>query len=268
MSILIHSLLSFLIYSFGGWLCECIYCSLPARHFINRGFLRGPYCPIYGCGALLITWLLAPLRSYYLAVFLIGMIVTSALEYATSWIMEGLFHTKWWDYSKRPFNINGRVCLRNSLLFGIMSLLVIEVLQPSVDQLIASLPVSWAALFCFLFIWIFLYDLYQTVAALLHRNHTYLEIEAAMSELKARFESFHVMPISTLKERFQAYLDSTDADERLKETLQQLRSQLTIPGKYHREQHRLQRAFPNQHLSSSRATLEAFIDALMNDRKS
>lgn len=89
-----------------------------------------------------------------------------------------------------------------------------------------------------------------------------------MSELKERFESFPIMPISTLKERVQAVLDSTDADERLKETMHHLRAKLTISDKYRRAQHRLQRAFPNQHLSSSRAALEAFIEGLITDRKS
>lgn len=268
MSLFIHISLSFLIYSIGGWLCECIYCSIPAKHFVNRGFLRGPYCPIYGCGALLTTGLLASLNDYPAAVFLCGLLLTSVLEYLTSWIMEVLFHTKWWDYSKRRFHINGRVCLRNSILFGLMSLFVIYFLQPRVDQLIASLPLPTAMLICILFIWIFIYDLYQTVSALLHRNQTFLELEASMSELKECFESLPIMPISTLKERVQAVLDSTDADERLKETMHHLRAKLTISEKYHRVQHRLQSAFPNQHLSSSRAALEAFIEGLITDRKS
>lgn len=268
MPIFNYLLLSFLIYSCGGWLCECIYCSVPAGHFINRGFLHGPYCPIYGCGALLITWLLAPISDNQIAVFLIGMIVTSILEYVTSWIMEILFHTKWWDYSKRRFNLNGRVCLRNSVLFGLMSLFVIDILQPITDQLIASLPPLWATVGSILFLAVFLYDLYRTTGALLHRNQTFLAIEASMSELKERFEDFHLMPMTTLKERFQELLDSTDADERLKEIIHGIQNQLTVPNRYRRVQSRLQRAFPNQHLSASRATLEAFIEALTNDHKS
>ncbi|MFQ7539298.1 MAG: putative ABC transporter permease [Clostridium sp.] len=105
-------ILYFFLYSFFGWLCECIYCSIPAHTFINRGFLAGPYCPIYGCGALAVLHILDPFGYSIPLMFVMGIVVTSALEYVTSWGMEVLFHTKWWDYSSYPFNIHGRVCLK------------------------------------------------------------------------------------------------------------------------------------------------------------
>ncbi len=268
MSLFVHLLLSFFLYSSAGWICECLYCSIPAKHFINRGFLRGPYCPIYGCGALLTAWLITPLHNDWWAVFLCGMLLTSTLEYATSWLMEVLFHTKWWDYSNRRFQLNGRICLRNSFLFGIMALFVIYLLQPLLDEFIASLPFKIAALSAFLLTWIFIYDLYQTAMALFHRNHAFIEIESAMSDLKERFEAFHIFPINTLKNRVQIILEGTESDERLKDAIHQLRMKLTIHDKYHQVQHRLQRAFPHQHLSTSRAALEAFLDGLSDHHDS
>ena len=95
-------ILYFFLYSFFGWLCECIYCSIPAHTFINRGFLAGPYCPIYGCGALAVLHILDPFGFSIPLMFVMGIVVTSALEYVTSWGMEVLFHTKWWDYSSYP----------------------------------------------------------------------------------------------------------------------------------------------------------------------
>ena len=127
---MINHVLYFFAYSILGWACECLYCGIPARRFINRGFLEGPYCPIYGCGALIVILVLDPLKGHPLLLFLGAMIFTSVLEYVTSWLMEKLFHSKWWDYSERPFNINGRVCLLNSLLFGIMGLAVMYVVHP------------------------------------------------------------------------------------------------------------------------------------------
>ena len=112
---LIEWILYFFIYSFLGWVCECIYCGVPAKKFINRGFLAGPYCPIYGCGALAVIYTLTPFSDNVVILFGMGVIVTSALEYITSYMMEKLFHTKWWDYSKHPFNIHGRICLKNSV---------------------------------------------------------------------------------------------------------------------------------------------------------
>ena len=91
--------LYFIIYSFLGWVCEVIFCSVPARKFINRGFLMGPVCPIYGCGALLVIGFLMPFKDSLVMVFAVGMVVTSLLEYITSYAMEKLFHSRWWDYS-------------------------------------------------------------------------------------------------------------------------------------------------------------------------
>ena len=108
--------LSFVAYSFLGWCCETTYCSIGAGHFINRGFLSGPVCPVYGFGAMAVILLLEPVKNSAALVFLLGMAVASVLEYITGWLLETLFHTKWWDYSTYRFNIHGRVCLRNSLM--------------------------------------------------------------------------------------------------------------------------------------------------------
>ena len=122
--------LLFLIYSAVGWLCESVYCSVPAHKFINRGFLNGPLCPIYGVGALLADALLTPVAWSLPLLFLGGAIVTSVLEYFTGWLLETLFHAKWWDYSNKKWNLHGRVCLRNSVLFGLMCVILLRVLHP------------------------------------------------------------------------------------------------------------------------------------------
>ena len=129
----------FFIYAVIGWICEVIYCSIPQKRFINRGFLNGPYCPIYGVGAVIVIGILTPWVGNPIAVFFVGLIVTSVLEYFTSWAMEKLFHAKWWDYSKKKFNINGRVCLKNSLLFGLLCLVLMYGVHPFVKDLIHDL---------------------------------------------------------------------------------------------------------------------------------
>ena len=102
---LYHILNWFFIYSFLGWVCESTYCSLGERRWINRGFLAGPVCPVYGFGAVIVVTLLTPFAYSIPLLFLTGMAATSALEYLTGFLLETLFHTKWWDYSKRRFNI-------------------------------------------------------------------------------------------------------------------------------------------------------------------
>ena len=96
-------MLYFTVYSILGWVCECIYCSVPAKKFVNRGFLSGPYCPIYGFGALIVIGVLAPLGYNAAAIFFGGMILASILEYCSGFLLEQIFHMQWWDYSTCPF---------------------------------------------------------------------------------------------------------------------------------------------------------------------
>lgn len=130
----------FLVYSFLGWICETLFCSLAARKFINRGFLTGPFCPIYGFGAIMILLLFSGWRDHWILLFVCSVVVTSALEYLTSFILEKVFHLSLWDYSQRRWNLHGRICLRNSLLFGVMSVLMVEVIHPHVVRFLLALP--------------------------------------------------------------------------------------------------------------------------------
>lgn len=119
----------FLIYSFVGWIIEVVYSFIVEHKFINRGFLVGPLVPIWGTGAVLITLILRPDDSLF------NLIISSAfigtfLEYVINYLMEKIFKARWWDYSNMPFNINGRVCLAYSCLFGLCGVLVVKVFNP------------------------------------------------------------------------------------------------------------------------------------------
>lgn len=120
----------FLIYAFLGWLMEEIICFPSYKKFVNRGYLIGPVCPIYGFGCLLIISLLSKYKSDPLTLFCMAVIICSVLEYFTSYIMEKLFKTRWWDYSDRKFNLNGRICLTNLALFGILGSLIVYFVHP------------------------------------------------------------------------------------------------------------------------------------------
>ena len=132
-------LLYFFIYSFLGWVCESIYCSCLQKKIVNRGFLNGPICPVYGVGALIVILGLWSYRDNMIAVFVLGFILTSVLEYITATVLEKLFHAKWWDYSNYKFNIDGKVCLLNSTMFGFLSLFVIEILHPFVIDVLSRM---------------------------------------------------------------------------------------------------------------------------------
>lgn len=113
-----------------GW-CMEVACKYREFHrFINRGFLIGPYCPIYGVGAVLIVLFLSPYSDAPLTVFLLAMVLCGTLEYLTSYLMEKLFHARWWDYSRRRFNLNGRICANTLIPFGLLGLVLIYLLHP------------------------------------------------------------------------------------------------------------------------------------------
>ena len=126
-----HAFLIFIMFSVVGWISEVLYVGIFHEHkFVNRGFLNGPLCPVYGFGGVVILLLPASLYSTWIPLFFSSMIMCTAVEYFVSWIMEKMFHARWWDYSHYKFNINGRICLLNSVLFGFLGLGVIHFVYP------------------------------------------------------------------------------------------------------------------------------------------
>lgn len=131
---------NFFLYCFFGWIYESCLVSFQKKAWVNRGFLNGPVIPIYGLGATAVYMILAPIQNNALCVFAGGMVIATVLEYITSYIMEKLFHAKWWDYSNYKYNLQGRVCLLASLLWGFLSILMTGVLQPFMNGLIDRIP--------------------------------------------------------------------------------------------------------------------------------
>lgn len=132
--------LYFFLYAMIGYVCEVLYCSIPLKRFVNRGFLHGPYLPIYGFGALIVVVSLSFFNTHPIVVFLVAMALTSALEYVTSYLLEKIFNTKLWDYSKHFANINGRVCLLNASLFGLMGLVATYWVHPALTRFVSHVP--------------------------------------------------------------------------------------------------------------------------------
>ena len=132
--------LLFMIYAILGWIMEVTCKLVQYKRFINRGFLIGPYCPIYGYGALLITILLKRYTSDPIVLFVMAIVVCGTLEYLTSYFMEKIYKARWWDYSTKKFNINGRVCLETVIPFGILGLLIMYILNPFFIGKIEAIP--------------------------------------------------------------------------------------------------------------------------------
>ena len=149
----------FLIYSFIGWVMETCYCWITSGKFVNRGFLIGPVVPIYGTGGVLVYVLLNRYIDMPLVLFIMSIIICSLLEYFTSYYMEKLFKTRWWDYSNRKFNINGRVCLFNMICFGLLSLVIMYVVNPFLLDIIHKIDPMLLKVVVSILMVIFLIDL-------------------------------------------------------------------------------------------------------------
>ena len=182
--------LLFLIYSTLGWCGEMIYCSIGQRRLCEkRGFLNGFLCPIYGFGALLVLWALRGGCESPVLTFFFGALLTSAVEYFTSYLMEKLFHMRWWDYSRYKFQIHGRVCLLNSTLFGLLCVALCHLVHPEVMKLIRflmarhiALPLA-AALFA-----LFTADVVLSVRSAIQIGNRLEKLQALQDELQEKLE--------------------------------------------------------------------------------
>lgn len=172
MIIFLNIFIKFIIYSFIGYVAECIFVSLENKKPTNRGFLCGPVCPIYGVGGLLMAFFLKNYKGDYIALFVLGAILATVIEYITGWALEKLFHNKWWDYSKNKFNINGRVCLLNTVLFGIGAIAVVMFGEPVLYKLLAPLSNFWIILLGIVLLILFVLDMiYSWIVAFNLRNN-------------------------------------------------------------------------------------------------
>ena len=171
----------FMAYSILGWVYESTICSIGEKKFINRGFLNGPYCPIYGAGAILDILILGKISDPFLLFFL-GMTVTSSLEYITSYLMEKLFHARWWDYSDRKFNINGRVCLLGAIVFGTFSVLLIKFIHPCLMSITDMLSSIWQHLLTGCSFAVFMIDIIVTLSGFAGFDSKLKEISIALEQ--------------------------------------------------------------------------------------
>ena len=165
-----YCFICFILYSFLGWLYESTICSIVAyKKIINRGFLLGPWCPIYGIIAV-VGWLLLRNIENNIVVFILSIMLCDILEFSVSYFLEKKYNTRWWDYSNFKFNLQGRICLYSSLLFGILSLLVIKVIQPIIIKYFFRIsPRQILMLSVFLFI-LFVFDLFYTLISMTEFN--------------------------------------------------------------------------------------------------
>lgn len=168
----------FIIYAFAGWIYESALYTFTQRKFVNRGFLNGPYCPIYGAGAVLFILSTNGIENIFLR-FLAGGLIACVLEYITSFVLEKLFHARWWDYTPRRFNIRGRVCLLGFVVFGAFAVLMpwVHVFVARLTSQLSQTAIIITAIVIAIF---FVFDIYITNAGLIQFNKVLSEYQKAI----------------------------------------------------------------------------------------
>ncbi len=196
-------LLLFFTYSFLGWVWETGYKSVKERRFINRGFLYGPMIPIYGFGAIIILGLTLPVQSSIPLIYIFGAIGASALELFVGFLMETIFHMRWWDYSGKPLNLNGYICLPVSIAWGFFSLLLVKVLHPPIERLVLSVPETAVEIISPIILAAFLYDTIKSAIAALNTRKLVDRIKESSEKFEAlreRLSEFSEESVESLKE--------------------------------------------------------------------
>lgn len=179
-----YFLLYFFVYGWIGWCVEVAFAAVKEHRFVNRGFLNGPFCPVYGIGVGAVVMLLQPFRDRLVVLYIFSVMLVTALEWMTGFLLEKLFHNKWWDYSNMPLNLNGYVCLLFSLVWGVACVLIVKIVNPFIFRLLSLLPKTGGIVMLIIAFLILIVDLCVTVSGILKFNKGLEHMEKIASEMR------------------------------------------------------------------------------------
>lgn len=262
-----YSILYFFVYGFLGWCTEVIFAAFKQHRFVNRGFLNGPICPIYGVGVTLVIACLEAFQSNLLLLYISSVILVTVLEGVTGWAMDKLFHNKWWDYSKLPFNIGGYVCLLFSLIWGVACVFIVYFVHPLIHQVLSLIPhTAGIALIAILGIAL-LSDMIVTTSAIVKFNqylellkHITDELHAISNQIGAELYQ-NVMHVLDMQESSRQKLDDVklEVSEEIRMQIVELKTRAQNLGeKVPKPARRLLKAFPKLESRNYKAQLELF----------
>ena len=262
-----YSILYFFVYGFLGWCTEVIFAAFKQHRFVNRGFLNGPICPIYGVGVTLVIACLEAFQSNLLLLYISSVILVTVLEGITGWAMDKLFHNKWWDYSKLPFNIGGYVCLLFSLIWGVACVFIVYFVHPLIHQVLSLIPhTAGIALIVILGIAL-LSDMIVTTSAIVNFNQYLERLKYITDELHAISNQIgselyqNVMHVLDMQESSRQKLDDVklEVSEEIRMQIVELKTRAQNLGeKIPKPARRLLKAFPKLESRNYKAQLELF----------
>ena len=185
----------FITYSFLGWVMESIFRSISERKIINTGFLKGPFCPIYGVGAIIMLLFLKKFADNLAVLFIVSVVVLTIWEYLVGVLLEKLFHTKYWDYSKNKFNFQGRICLMNSIFWGILGVVFVKYIHPAIENLIEKIDVRILIFVYSILGIVILVDMITSIVKVKNIKVTLEKIEKLNNEIREKLKEENVQYI-------------------------------------------------------------------------
>ena len=244
-----QALWRFIIYAFLGWCSEVAFAAVNKGKFVNRGFLNGPVCPIYGVGMLIVVLCLWNLRDRPLLLFLGSALLTTALEFVTGFVLERFFHDKWWDYSDMPFNIKGYVCLKFTILWGLAASFIIGAIHRFIYMLIEKTPFVLGVILLAVFSAAFIADFIVTLTALVKlpkKLKAMAEAERALRAVSDKIGENISDTTIAAKEKGEALAEENKPRlEELKAEYEKKKKELSAMLERNFVQRRIFKAFPN-----------------------
>lgn len=264
---LVNAVFFFFVYAFLGWGVEVAYAAVTTRQLVNRGFLNGPWCPIYGCGMMVLVGAMRCLprpadaaQPHWLVVFVVGMVITTAIELVGGWALFKIFHTRWWDYSEFRWNLGGYICPQFSVLWGLGSVGMVKLVHPFLSGLARPLPLVFMLVTDGVMLAVFAVDLAVSAAAAVGLDRQLEEIDEMRAALRRTSDALteiigtHAMTADTLldEQKLQMTLAAMEGRDELREQIDEvqsranaLRTRMEAMQRQRFGTGRLLRAFPN-----------------------
>ena len=262
---LFNILTYFVIYSFLGWVMESIVRSIAEKKLINTGFLVGPMCPIYGIGAMIMLLFLDRFENNIPLLFIASFVLLTLWEYVVGVFLEKIFKTKYWDYSDQKFNFQGRVCLTNSICWGILGVLFVKGIHPAIIKLLEKVNIHVLHYAIFIISIVAIVDMIVSVIKVKNIKVTLEKIEELNKEIKEKLKE--VKKLTKETEEASKKLEKGKNSENVKAIVESLKKKRNrIIRRLYRNVYRLKKAFPAINTKEITEVLNQKLDEIKNKR--
>lgn len=256
--IIIYFITYLILYSFAGWVLESVSKTIAQRKFVNSGFLKGPFCPIYGFGAIIMLLCLNFLKDKLILLFIVAFFVLSIWEYIVGLILEKLFKTKYWDYSHLKFNIQGRVCLKNSIFWGILGVVFVRYIHPSIENYVKIIPIELLLYINIIIGIAILVDLIISIKEITNFETALTKLNDLGDSIKDKVEELKGLKT---KAKLKSEIIEKNAIENMENIINELKiTQAKLKIKIYKSANRLKKAFPSMKSESITTFLNQKMD--------